>query len=98
MYYDVTEVEYIEGYRLRLTFENGKSGTVDFKDYIKKGSVYDRFSDIEYFKQVYIHPDLGILCWPGDVDVAPETIYHEATGTPLPSWLKPNSCELIKTK
>lgn len=98
MYYDVIEVEYIGRHILRLKFENGKSGTVDFKDYIKEGSIYARFSDIEYFKRAYIHPELGILCWPGDVDVAPETIYHEATGEPLPSWLEPDSRELTKTK
>ncbi|TLD41404.1 MAG: hypothetical protein JETT_2306 [Candidatus Jettenia ecosi] len=39
-----------------------------------------------------------MLCWPGDVDVAPETVYHKATGELLPSWLEPNSRELTKIK
>lgn len=98
MYYDIIKIKYIEGYKLKLEFENGKSGIIDFKDYIKEGSIYARFSDIEYFKQAYIHPELGVLCWPGDVDVAPETVYHEATGEPLPSWLEPDSHELTKIK
>lgn len=41
---------------------------------------------------------LKVLCWPEDVDVAPETVYHEATGEPLPSWLEPDSCKLMETK
>ncbi len=98
MYYDVTKVEYLEGYKLRIEFKNGKSGIIDFKDYIKEDSVYACFSDIEYFKQAHVHPELDILCWPGDVDVAPETVYHEATGEPLPPWLEPDNCELTKTK
>mgnify|MGYP001616092502 CR=1 FL=1 len=88
MYYDITEIEYVGDYKLKLTFENGKGGIVDFANYIKPGSVYARFSNIEYFKQAYIHPELGVLCWPGDVDVAPETVYHEATGEPLPTWME----------
>lgn len=88
MYYDITEIEYVGGYKLKLTFENGKSGIVDFENYIKEDSVYARFSNIEYFKQAYIHHELGVLCWPGDVDVAPEIVYHEATGETLPPWMK----------
>jgi hypothetical protein len=38
------------------------------------------------------------LCWPGGVDVAPETLYHEATGEPLPEWLVPGPIEKKKEK
>ncbi len=89
MYYDVIEARYIEGYKLELTFENGKKGVVDFKDYVKLGGVFSRFSDLEYFKQFYINKELGVLCWPDEVDIAPETLYSEATGEPLPSWMIP---------
>lgn len=89
MYYDVVEAKYIEGCKLELTFENGKRGIVDLQDYIKKGGVFSRFSDIEYFKQFYINKELGVLCWPDDLDIAPETLYHEATGEPLPAWMTP---------
>jgi len=42
---------------------------------------------MEYFKQVQINKELGVLCWPDGVDVAPETLYSEATGEPLPAWM-----------
>ncbi|BBO17496.1 conserved hypothetical protein [Candidatus Brocadia pituitae] len=58
--------------------------------------MYARFYDIEYFKKAYIHPELGVLCWPGDVDVSPETIYHEATGESLPSWMETDKKTLTK--
>jgi len=87
MYKDVIEVRYLNGYRLELVFENGKKGVVDFQSYIKKGGVFNRFSDMEYFKKVQINKELGVLCWPDGVDVAPETLYSEATGEPLPAWM-----------
>lgn len=91
MYYDVVGVKYLEGYRLEVVFENGKKGTVDLQAYIKKGGVFSRFSDIEYFKKVYVNTELGVLCWPDGVDIAPETLYSEATGEPLPAWTTPET-------
>lgn len=89
MYYDVIEARYIEGYKLEITFKNGKKGIVDFKDYSKLGGVFSRFSDLEYFRKFYINQEIGVLCWPDEVDIAPETLYSEATGEPLPSWMNP---------
>lgn len=89
MYYDAIEAKYIEGYKLEITFENGKRGIIDFKDYSKLGGVFSRFSDLEYFKKFYINQEIGVLCWPDGVDIAPETLYSEATGEPLPSWMTP---------
>lgn len=88
MYYNVLKVKHIEGYKLEITFEDGKKGVVDFKDYAKLGGVFARFDDMEYFKKFYINKEAGVLCWPGDLDIAPETLYHEATGEPLPEWMK----------
>jgi len=89
MYYDVIEARHIEGYKLELIFENDKRGAVDLQTYTKKGGVFSRFSEIEYFKQFYVNREIGTLCWPDGVDIAPETLYHEATGEPLPSWVTP---------
>lgn len=87
MYYDIVDARYIEDYKIELTFENGKNGVVDFRGYINKGGVFSRFSDIEYFRQFYINKEIGVLCWPDEVDIAPETLYSEATGEPLPVWM-----------
>jgi hypothetical protein len=55
-------------------------GIIDFSGYAKRGGVFGKFADIEYFGQVSIDPEWGVLVWPGDVDIAPETIYRLATG------------------
>jgi len=39
------------------------------------------------FKDFHINKELGILSWQDDVDIAPEALYHAATGEPLPEWM-----------
>ena len=100
MFFDVIDVEYVKKYELKLIFENRKSGIVNLQNYINKGGVFKRFSNIEYFKKFYINKELGTVCWPDDLDIAPETLYNEAIGEPLPVWMMPetekNKKELIK--
>jgi len=87
MIHDVIEARYLGGYRLEVRFDNGRMGVVDFSDRIKRGGVYSRLSDVEFFKSVQINHELGVLSWAGGIDVAPETLYNEATGEPLPAWM-----------
>lgn len=91
MYYDVVGVRYIEGYKLEVVFENGKRGIVDLQSYVKGGGIFSRFSDKEYFRQVCVNKELGVLCWPDGLDIAPETLYSKATGEPLPTWVSPET-------
>lgn len=92
---DVTEAKYIDGYVLELKFENGKAGTFDFSGYVKKNGVFARFSDLAYFKRFFVNKELGALCWPDGQDVAPETLYHAATGEPLPAWMTENDGKMV---
>ena len=88
MYYEVVEFSYLGEYKIQLKFKNGKSGGIDFIEYHRKGGIFSKFSDINFFKQVYINPEFGVLTWPGGIDIAPETIYSKATGEPLPDWIE----------
>ena len=82
MYYSVISAKYLDGYRLALDFADGKSGIVDFQKYISEGGVFARLADLNFFKRFSINPDFGVVCWGNEVDVAPETLYYEATGIP----------------
>ena len=88
MYYDIIELKYLEDYKLELIFETGEKGIVDLIEFPKMGGVFSRFADMNYFKQVFINKELGVLSWPDNVDIAPETIYSMATGKPLPAWME----------
>jgi hypothetical protein len=86
VYWDIIQFEYLGDYKLKLTFETGETGEVDLSDYVNYCGVFSRFADLNYFRQVYL--DSGVLTWPDDVDIAPETIYSMATGKPLPDWME----------
>jgi hypothetical protein len=73
--------------KIEVTFEDGASGVVDFSKYLSKGGVFERFKDIEFFEDFKINAELGILTWGNEVDIAPETLYAEATNFPLPDWM-----------
>jgi hypothetical protein len=87
MIHDIVSATYKGEYNIEVTFDDGKKGVVDFSKYIKKGGVFDRFKDINFFNNFTINQELGVLTWGGKIDVAPETLYAEATRTTLPDWM-----------
>lgn len=88
MIHDVVAAVYKGGYRIELEFDDGNRGVVDFSKYLDKGGVFQRFRDIEFFRGFSVNDQLGTLTWGNEVDVAPETLYAEATGSDLPSWME----------
>ena len=93
MLHDVISATYEGGYRIGLEFDDGRRGTVDFAKYLERRGVFEQFRDIEFFRNFTINKELGILTWGNEIDVAPETLYAEATGTPLPQWMNPDRVE-----
>lgn len=78
MWHDITGFRKLGGYQLELEFENGRKGIVDLKSYAQRNGVFSRFADMDYFNEVSLNTELGVLCWPDGVDIAPETIYEAA--------------------
>jgi hypothetical protein len=74
---DITGVEVIGEHRLRLTFEDGTVGDVDFSEREWRG-VLEPLRDPVYFARVAVDPDSGTISWPNGVDMAPEPLYAEA--------------------
>ncbi len=95
---DVIKANYIEKYKIELTFEDGVTGIVDFSKYLYKGGVFAKFKDIEFFMNFRINEELGVLTWGDEVDIAPETLYAEATNSPLPDWVDSDQKSLINHK
>jgi hypothetical protein len=86
MIHDVVSAVYRGGYEIEVAFDNGKRGVIDFTKYLRRGGVFKRFKDLNFFRSFTIHKELGVLTWHNEIDIAPETLYAEATGTPLPDW------------
>jgi hypothetical protein len=74
----VSAAERLDGYRLRLTFEDGSVGVVDLAYLVGLGPVFEPLQDPEYFARVSVDRELGTVVWPNGADVAPETLYAAA--------------------
>jgi len=81
---DVTAVEVIGLYRLRLSFEDGTVGDVDFTERLWRG-VFEPLKDPAFFARVEIDAEGGTIAWPGGLDMAPEPLYAEALRHLAPS-------------
>ncbi len=71
---DVVKVEVLQDYQLLLEFENGEKRLFDMKELITKrpfcrleGAVF------QAAKVAY-----GTVVWPGNIDIAPETLYDRS--------------------
>ena len=65
-----------DGYLLELWFNTGDHRLFDARPYLQKG-VFTRLQDVALFKQAYVA--LDTVCWPGDLDIAPETLFDRST-------------------
>ncbi len=77
MLVDVTGVEVVAEYRLRLTFADGTVGDVDFAGRTWSG-VFEPLRDPEYFARVTVDAEAGTIAWPDGLDMAPEPLCAEA--------------------
>lgn len=77
--YEITAVEHLGGYRLRLTFADGLVGDVDLADRLRmpRGPVLEPLRDVEYFAKVAVDPELGTVVWPNGADLAPEVLHEQ---------------------
>jgi len=72
---DVVKVEVEPDYRLRLEFENGEKRIFDMSAYMDKRP-FVRIKDISLFTLAKV--DYGTVVWPGNIDIAPETLYDRS--------------------
>ena len=81
----VISVQALDDFHLELKFSTGEVRVFDMRPYLSKG-VFHRLQDLSLFKQAYVAFDT--VCWPGNLDIAPETLYdlslskHDSSPTP----------------
>ncbi len=76
---EVNSVETVSDYGLLLTFNSGEQKLFDMRPYLHY-PVFQRLENPGYFSMARI--DYGAVTWPGDIDIAPETLYEFSV--PLP--------------
>lgn len=72
----ITAAEYIEDYKLRLTFNNGAVRIVDFIPLMQKG-ICKKLQDKDYFRSFKLDP--FTVDWNNEIGFAPEYLYEIGT-------------------
>lgn len=75
MLLDVTNVTTEPGHRLLLEFENGERRRFDLAPLLNERP-FSRLQDLALFKLAAV--DYGTVVWPGNIDIAPETLYDQS--------------------
>jgi hypothetical protein len=72
---DVVSVKATNDYRLHLEFENGEKRIFDMTPLMGK-QPFLRLKGSPLFLAAKV--DYGTVCWPGNIDIAPETLYDSS--------------------
>ncbi|WP_340122813.1 DUF2442 domain-containing protein [Methylobacter svalbardensis] len=70
---NVNSVEIMSDFVLLLTFSGGERRCFDMRPYLHY-PVFRRLENPGFFSLA--HVDYGTVTWPGDIDIAPETLYE----------------------
>jgi len=79
MFLHVIDAKYIEAYKIKVAFSNGRKGIVDLEGSFR-GSFFEPLKNVEYFAKVALDHELETVVWPNGADFAPEFLYFKAFG------------------
>ena len=68
---EITSAEYVEGYKIRVSFNTGQAGVVDLKDALW-GPVFEPLKDPNVFRRFKVSETFHTICWENGADFAPE--------------------------
>jgi hypothetical protein len=72
----VTDVEPLDDYRLRVSFDDGTMRDVDCS-FLLHGSLGEPLRDLKYFRQVRVDDEAGTVVWPNGLDPAPGLLHGD---------------------
>jgi len=75
---EVTAVQAVPDFRLVLTFSTGERRRFDMRPYLHY-PVFRRLENQAFFDLARV--DYGTVTWPGEIDIAPETLYERSVPT-----------------
>ena len=73
----VSKAKYIEGYKVHLTFTDGRCGEVDLREFICNDHrpIFIELKDDKIFHRFRLK--FNTLIWPNGADLAPEYLYFQ---------------------
>ncbi len=79
----VTAVEPLDGYRLRLTFNDGVVREID-ASFLLRGSLGEDLKDPGYFRKVRVDAASRTIVWPNGLDPDPDLLHGDFEPTMPP--------------
>lgn len=73
---DITDVEVLHHYVVRLRFKDGVERSVDLAPYLQGPVFREIRSDPRVFGAVRVDSDSGTIVWPNGADLAPDVLYE----------------------
>lgn len=79
----IVQVEYLSGYKLKLTFANQETKIVDLAEKVKNAKgIFLPLKDLEYFKKVAVDDCEVSIFWPNGADICPDVLYQMGSSVP----------------
>jgi hypothetical protein len=76
LYYGVTDVSYLKDYQILVSFADQTQKIVDLSDHVQDGEIFAPLRQVDYFKTVFVNPDIATITWNNGADFAPEFLYR----------------------
>jgi len=76
----ITDVKPDGSLKIKLTYSNARSITIDLTSRVKKGGVFAPLADPSFLAQVKIGRNGRFLEWPGEIDMCADALWFEGTG------------------
>ena len=80
MFIEIIKAEYLDNYRIKLWFNDGKVKIVDLADSLN-GLVFEPLRELEFFKNFTIK--FNTIEWENGADFAPEYLYEISSPIPF---------------
>lgn len=77
----VVKVSALPNYTLALVFNDGVRGEVSLADRLF-GPMFEPLKDPAFFARVSVDA-FGAVCWPNDVDLAPDALYRKVVDSKM---------------
>ena len=71
----VVDATYLDGYRLRVRFDDGATKNVDLHPHLD-GPICEPLRDVAYFRSFKVDQDIDTVVWANGADFAPEFLYE----------------------
>ena len=81
MLLDVIAVHPVDGFQLDLEFENGERRRFDMRPLLAM-KPWNRIATPALFERAQVN--YGTVVWPGEIDIAPETLYGDSVPLETP--------------